>query len=187
MFEIEDIHKMEDDEEEHHEVKEDKPKKEPEDGESRNSGEMSRGAASLAPSIDDDKPLGYSVMIKFANTIEIVTSEEGFNSGRSYYVKVRAAFFPASKCTLFRTISFLYMYSGFDEQSRTHSTYRHDGFMNDVEMVPAGPERSRMPALDQGARRTCAVKRDSIPPIRCSEERSTLGTHRRLLRVPNSL
>ena len=49
--------------------------------------ENSRNEASTVTSCEEDRPLGYSVMIKYANSIEIRTSEEGHNSGRSYYVK----------------------------------------------------------------------------------------------------
>jgi hypothetical protein len=53
--------------------------------------ETSRNDASTSASCDEDRPLGYSVMIKYANSIEIRTSEEGHNSGRSYYVKASPA------------------------------------------------------------------------------------------------
>jgi hypothetical protein len=49
--------------------------------------ENSRNDASTTASCEEDRPLGYSVMIKYANSIEIRTSEEGHNSGRSYYLK----------------------------------------------------------------------------------------------------
>ena len=35
-----------------------------------------------------DRPFGQNTMIKFSNSIEINTSKDGVNSGRSYYVKV---------------------------------------------------------------------------------------------------
>ena len=98
MFEIEAIRKMETEEDENIEIKEEKLKQEPEDRDSRTSGEICRSsAAPSSASRDDDKPLGYSVMIKFANAIAIKTNEEGFNSGRSYYVKARPRS-PADRC-----------------------------------------------------------------------------------------
>ncbi len=52
-------------------------------GESR-----SRNESSAAESVDENRPFGYSVMIEFANSIEVRTSEDGLNSGRSFYLKV---------------------------------------------------------------------------------------------------
>ena len=87
MFEIEDVHKMNDDQKEYCD---------PQEINGNNSLQQENGTAagdggrapSAAPS--DDRPLGYTVMTKFVNAIEIETSEEGFNAGRSYYVKVCA-------------------------------------------------------------------------------------------------
>ncbi len=47
--------------------------------------------SSVAESSEETRPFGYSVMIKFANAIEIRTCDDGFNSGRSFYVKASTA------------------------------------------------------------------------------------------------
>ena len=95
MFEIEDVHKMNDDQKEYCD---------PQEINGNNSLQQENGTAagdggrapSAAPS--DDRPLGYTVMTKFVNAIEIETSEEGFNAGRSYYVKVCALALPSLVC-----------------------------------------------------------------------------------------
>jgi hypothetical protein len=46
-----------------------------------------------APSQSSEKtqPLGHNAMEKFANSLEIKTSEDGLNCGRSYHLKVKCA------------------------------------------------------------------------------------------------
>jgi hypothetical protein len=96
MFQIVEIRKMESEEEESPEQKIEKKKTADESTASRNSSSgrpesLELNESKNTPSVSsgaDDKPLGYSIMLRFSNSIEIRTSEEGFNSGRSYYVKV---------------------------------------------------------------------------------------------------
>ena len=96
MFQIVEIRKMEQEKEESSIEKEkSKKQKDADDSNARRNSTSSQPCEqqdsrneSLVTSATDDKPLGYSIMLRFSNAIEIRTSEDGFNSGRSYYVKV---------------------------------------------------------------------------------------------------
>ena len=96
MFQIVEIRKMEQEKEESSIEKEkSKKQKDADDSNARRNSTSSQPCEqqdsrneSSVTSATDDKPLGYSIMLRFSNAIEIRTSEDGFNSGRSYYVKV---------------------------------------------------------------------------------------------------
>jgi hypothetical protein len=89
IFQIVDVREMEDGAgkaKPNRDSKAAKKSEDADDGESR-----SRIESSAAESFDENRPFGYSVMIKLANSIEICTSDDGFNSGRSFYLKASAA------------------------------------------------------------------------------------------------
>jgi hypothetical protein len=92
MFQIVSIKEMETGTEKDKSSRDSKPSKPSDDVDAGDSGQesRSRNASSVTGSLEENRPFGYSVMLKFAKAIEIRTSDDGFNSGRSFYVKASA-------------------------------------------------------------------------------------------------
>ncbi len=53
--------------------------------------ESSKNSATLSESGGKDRPFGHNTMVNFSHSIEINTSKDGINSGRSCYLKVSDA------------------------------------------------------------------------------------------------